>query len=61
MKRRPEAVSAFLDLCDGIPDNNKDAWKKMAEDWEHDSRKPNPFESSIKRKFLFSLVLLVTD
>lgn len=49
---RPEAVSAFLDLCEGIPEDNQKAWKKMAEDWESDNAKPNPFESSIKRKFL---------
>lgn len=50
---RPEAVSAFLDLLDGIPDNDKDAWRKMAEDWECDSNKPNPFESSIQHTFKF--------
>lgn len=48
---RPEAVSAFLDLCDGIPEDDKLAWRRMAEDWESDNSKLNPYESSIKRKF----------
>lgn len=58
---RPEAVSAFLDLCEGIPEDNKKVWRKMAEDWETDSTKLNPFESSIKRKFLMRLDLIYTD
>lgn len=50
VKMRPEAVSAFFDLSDGIPEESKDVWRKMAEAWEADNTQPNPFESSIKRE-----------
>lgn len=50
VKLRPEAVSVFFDLCDGIPKDNQCVWRKMVEDWESNNTKLNPFESSFKHK-----------
>ncbi|KAK7459500.1 hypothetical protein VKT23_009483 [Stygiomarasmius scandens] len=45
--KREKAVLLFLHYDGAVKDDNKRAWKKAVEDWEHDQHNPNPYESAV--------------